>query len=91
MNQKHRIIEWLRERGSVGVNNYEFPQRYILNYKARLDELREEGYNIKTIKVEGNVWRYVLNGRIEKKGSWQQRRKKEELKDMEDQGQQVLL
>jgi hypothetical protein len=82
----------LREAGLVGIKNYEFPQHFILNYKARLDELREKGFDIKTIRVDGSVWKYVLNepGMV-KKESWQSKRKKEAIIEMENLGQERLI
>ena len=81
----------LHERGQAGVLNYEFPQNFILNYKARLDELREKGYPIKTIRVKDNVWKYVLDGSVQKKDSWQAVRRQEKVKEMEMAGQERLI
>ncbi|OGY24252.1 MAG: hypothetical protein A2Y57_04175 [Candidatus Woykebacteria bacterium RBG_13_40_7b] len=81
----------LRERGPVGVKNWEFPQHFILNYKARLDELREKGWSIKTVRVDGNVWKYVLEEKIPAKESWQSRKRQEDRVLMEERGQARLL
>jgi hypothetical protein len=81
----------LHERGQAGVLNYEFPQNFILNYKARLDELREKGHDIKTVFVSGNVYKYVLQGIPAKKESWQSQKRKELLVEMEEKGQGVLV
>lgn len=59
MTQHQKILSILIQRGPEGVLNYEFPQMFILNYKARLDELREKGHPIETIHVKDNVWKYV--------------------------------
>lgn len=75
-SQKQKIVEWLLTRGSEGIKNYEFGQQFILNYKARLDELREDGFNIKTIRVKDNVWKYVLEEKITKT-SWQEKKRQE--------------
>jgi len=91
MTQKQTIVALLNERGPEGIKNYEFPQHFILNYKARLDELREDGYNIKTIRVKDNVWKYVLENTRPVKQSWQAKRKLEQTKEMEERGQGRLI
>jgi len=83
----------LRVRGQEGVCNYEFPQNFILNYKARLDELRENGYNIKTIRVKDNVWKYVLDYKEFGKQTkdWRVDKRLEKIKEMESRGQGRLV
>jgi hypothetical protein len=91
MTQHNRILMLLRERGPAGVANFEFPQHFILNYKARLDELREKGHDIRTVFVSGNVWKYVLQGAPAQKESWQAVRRRERIEEMETAGQGRLV
>ena len=93
MTQKQKIISMLRVRGQQGICNYEFPQNFILNYKARLDELREAGHKIKTIRVKDNVWKYVLDYKEFGKQTkdWRAEKRLEKIKEMESRGQGRLV
>ena len=43
MGQHEKIIKMLKANKTKGVPNYRFPQERILNYKARVHELRQDG------------------------------------------------
>lgn len=66
LSQNERMVQMMRRAGKRGVKNYEFPEQRILNYKARISELRQEGYNILVERVKlpngksTNVWTYTL-------------------------------
>lgn len=64
-SQGSRIIEMLKKSKRHGVENYKFPQAHILDYTARISELRQDGHNIlaERQKVKGRstgVWVYHL-------------------------------
>lgn len=64
--QSEIIVQMLRDAGSKGVPNYKFPQRQILQYNARIDELRKDGVNIYCERQVINdkqtgVWVYYIN------------------------------
>ena len=64
MSQESKILKMLRENTN-GVENYQFPKHGILRYSARINELRNEGYNIlsERIKLNGRctgIWKYYL-------------------------------
>lgn len=66
MPQDQKILKMLRDAGSKGVPNYEFPKAYILRYSTRIHELRHDGHNIfcERQKVNGKstgVFMYYLN------------------------------
>jgi len=83
MNQKTRIIYLLRQRGQSGMYNYEFPGQFILRAAARVEELREEGYNIKTEQVSKGKWKYILIENKVSKPSWQDLKRKEKREELE--------
>lgn len=66
LSQHSLILKMLRKAGRKGVPNYKFPQHRILNYKARLSELRQDGENIYCERQKlkngrwSNVWQYYL-------------------------------
>ena len=77
LSQNDRIIKMLRRAGSRGIANYEFPRHRILRLSARVNDLRQDGYNIyceRQYLPNGratNVWKYYLNEEPKKK--WCQR------------------
>ena len=84
----------MHRAGSFGVHNYEFAQQRILRYSARIDELREIGIKIKTVRVSSGVFKYILErylGEQPIKPSWQSIKKSREFKELEDSGQGSLL
>ena len=64
-SQHTQILKLLRAY-KQGVPNYLFPNRGILNYTARISELRKDGYNIKREQQQlpngrfTNVFKYYL-------------------------------
>lgn len=63
--QHSRIIKMLKRAPKHGVENYKFPQAGILCYTKRIQELREDGYNISAVRQIINnrytgVWKYFL-------------------------------
>ena len=86
--QKQRMIALLRQRGLQGVNNYEFPQQFILDYTARLTELKQEGYKIIATRVKDNIWKYVLYEEKVIKSDWRTKKKAEKVRELEDAGQE---
>lgn len=64
-SQHSRILKMLKKRPKSGVENYKFPQAHILDYTARISELRQDGHNIlaERQKINGRstgVWVYHL-------------------------------
>jgi Helix-turn-helix domain len=59
MSQRTRVLALLRHAGERGVTNSEFVDWRIFRYAARLHELREEGYEIRT-KAFGSKVTYTL-------------------------------
>ena len=57
--QRDRILKLLEERKELGVTNYELNE-IAFRYGARLKELREDGYQIKTVHIRKSVWLFVL-------------------------------
>jgi len=55
VTQSQRIINQLKKAGEGGVTNY-YLAHYNLGYRARITELRKDGYNI-------HCERQVVNGR----------------------------
>lgn len=67
LTQAGKIIKALKEAGSRGVENYKLAN-YNLGYRARITELRKDGYNIYCERQRVNdratgVWVYYLNER----------------------------
>lgn len=56
-SQHAKIIRMLRASKRKGVANYQFPEARILNYKARVHELRRDGWIIDIQR------QYLPNGR----------------------------
>jgi hypothetical protein len=59
MSQRLKTLSLLRHAGERGVTNSEFIDWRIFRYAARLHELREEGYEIRT-QVFGSKAVYAL-------------------------------
>jgi hypothetical protein len=89
--QSNRVLEMLKSAGSSGVMNYDFVNRYILRAAARIEELRKEGHNIKTIRVSQGRWKYVLENVAENKTNWRIAKKIEKQKELVERGQGVLI
>jgi len=66
MSQTTTMLKMLRTAGQKGVSNYDFTNQRILRYSSRIAELRHDGYNILTERVQldngryTNVFRYTL-------------------------------
>lgn len=95
MTPQQRVVMGLMHRaGSFGVHNYEFARENILRYSARVDELREIGIKIKTVRISTGVFKYILERYLEEKPvkpNWQAKKKAEKVKEMEERGQGTLL
>lgn len=92
--QQKVVMSLMRIAGKSGVYNYEFARQNILRYSARIDELRELGVKIRTVRVKVGVFKYILEEYLKEKParpSWQSERRKEQLKEMEEKGQGSLL
>ena len=64
MTQKERVLEALIKSGESGVTTIEMMTgglgEPILRGASRIDELRQQGHNIETIKLKNRTARYVL-------------------------------
>lgn len=61
MGQKEDIIQLLRHRGGRGIRSFERVHLKMLQLPARIKELKERGYDIRSFPVEGSrEVRYVL-------------------------------
>lgn len=65
ISQHAQIIRMLKKSPVHGVENYKFPQARILDYTARISELRQDGHDIHAERqiVKGRytgVWIYHL-------------------------------
>ena len=84
----------MHNAGSIGVYNYEFARQNILRYSARIDELREIGVKIRTVRISTGVFKYILEKYLEekpKKEDWRAKKKEEQRKDEGDAGQGSFL
>lgn len=59
MTQRERILSMLRAAGSEGVRSDEFIKSYMPRAAARVQELKDSGYEISSER-EGKFCRYVL-------------------------------
>lgn len=59
MTQRERILNVLEDRGPAGVLNIEL-NNIAFRYGARLKELRDDGYRIRTSHVKKSVFRFTL-------------------------------
>lgn len=66
ISQTSTILKMLKDAGEFGVNNYDFINRRITRFSARILELRADGHDILTERVKlptgryTNVYRYTL-------------------------------
>lgn len=60
--QAQRVLDKLQEVGEVGVWNHEFVNMKppILRYSARIKELRDQGWQIKTKKLKAGYYKYFI-------------------------------
>jgi hypothetical protein len=63
-NNKAKVLQLLKQKGQAGATNVELVHTGGLRYGARIFELRNDGYQIQTIPVEGGVFRFVLKGQM---------------------------
>ena len=63
MSQKEKILKLLKERGANGATNYELND-ICFRYGARIKDLRDEGYDIKTVREGGSRFKFVLVNNI---------------------------
>ena len=65
MNQRKKVLLRL---AIAPAKNYEFPIKHkVLNYTARLEELRNKcGFDISTERIANGVYEYTLNTPIDK-------------------------
>ena len=78
MSQHAKILKILRKNGAKGTPNHAFTRMYILDYTARISELRKEGHEVIAERqyIKGRatgVWLYRLAGQ-ESKTTWFRRR-----------------
>lgn len=60
MTKKQKTLELLRQAGEDGVDNRALVQAGVWRYSARIKELRDAGYNIRTERLEQGHFRFVL-------------------------------
>lgn len=60
MSQKERILTMLQEAGSQGVTGNQFYAACLPRFAARVKELRDQGYDITTRRIDGNHFVYTL-------------------------------
>jgi len=60
MTKKELTLKLLRDAGSEGVDNRTLVNEGVWRYSARIKELRDEGYNIHTIRLDQGHFRFVL-------------------------------
>lgn len=85
--QQKIVMSLLHTAGKTGVYNYEFARQNILRYSARIDELREQGIKIKTVRISAGVFKYILEYYLKEepnKKSWQEIKKQEKRKELEE-------
>ena len=67
MNQYEIMLDYMKQNGSItGMESYDIG---VMNYKARISELRQMGYDIESVPETGinrygrkiNYTRYVLH------------------------------
>lgn len=59
-SQKETTLKWLEARGLVGVNSFEGYKVGMPRLAARINDLRKDGYNIKSIQLKKNEVKYIL-------------------------------
>lgn len=60
MTQRDTILDALRKAGSLGVTNGALNRLGIFRYSARIHELRERGYEIKTVNGADGLATFYL-------------------------------
>lgn len=60
ISQAGKILQLLKRNRKYGVYNYELV-KIALCYSKRIQELREEGWNIQAVRIKGGTWKYYLN------------------------------
>jgi hypothetical protein len=61
MTQRERVLQMLDDAGEKGVTTAEFLQEYLYEFRSRVTELRQRGYNIpKPERVSESCYRYRL-------------------------------
>lgn len=56
-SQTSKILKLLKEKGNA--TNIEL-NKICYRYGARIHELRQEGYNIISVREKGSIWRFYL-------------------------------
>lgn len=59
LTQKEIVLRDLQEAGDKGVHGFTWLGKFIPRYTARIYDLKQEGYNIRSER-EGNGVRYFL-------------------------------
>lgn len=60
VSQKQRILQMLEEAGSTGVTGNQFYAACLPRFAARIKELRDQGHDISTRRIDGNHFVYTL-------------------------------
>lgn len=60
MTKKQQTLELLRQAGDKGVDNRALVQAGVWRYSARVKELRDEGFQIRTERLGQGHFRFVL-------------------------------
>lgn len=91
--QQKIVLSMLRVAGKAGVYNYEFARNNILRYSARIDEMRAQGVEIRTVRISAGVFKYVLEEFLKEKpkSTWREEKKRELKKEIEERGQSSLF
>jgi hypothetical protein len=59
MTKKELTLKLLRDAGKEGVDNRTLVNEGVWRYSARIKELRDEGHNIRTIRLDRGHFRFV--------------------------------
>ncbi len=57
--QKKQILDMLSEAGDEGVTNRDL-NLVAFRYSARIDDLKKKGFDIRSKRVKGSLWRFIL-------------------------------
>jgi Helix-turn-helix domain len=60
VTQRDVVLHELRAAGTAGVSSDRFCSLGVYRYSARILELREQGHTIRTVRLSGNTYRFVL-------------------------------
>lgn len=60
MTKKQLTLNLLRSAGDKGVDNRELNHAGVWRYSARIKELRDEGHNIRTVRLGQGHFRFIL-------------------------------